>query len=177
MRRVCWSAQRRGWVSGLTLSSLTSLPSIFRAQAHRLIQKRAMTLASFTAMDGERSYGSYSKLYLYITAYDIPRPINAGLTVSVGKGKAKRGSPRLHQPSHTQRRGQRRARRAHRGPPSQTEKPINPHQDRGDTPRTPREAGEGNRARGDRVGDCTGAVWQEPEQRRGATRSRRSVYQ
>ena len=96
------------------------------------------------------------------------------LKVSVRKSqrRRRRGGSR---PSDTQREGVTQGAPSASDPQPPTMKPTNPHQGRGATPRTPREAGEGNGARGDRVGNRTGATWRESERRCGATRSRLRV--
>ena len=65
------SAQRPGeWADSIEFYIPTfNLP---RASAPAYPETKGYDACNHTDMDGERSYSSYSKLYLYITAYDVP---------------------------------------------------------------------------------------------------------
>ena len=96
--KVRVTAQRRSRVSGLTLSSSISLPSILpRVSATAYAEtKQSYSVHDNMTTDGERSYESHSKLYLYITAYDVPLSNNAMLKIRAETARERRRGAHGH---------------------------------------------------------------------------------
>ena len=89
------SAQKPGeWADSIEFYIPT-----FNSSAHErnsLCRNRSYSVHDNMTTDGERSYESHSKLYLYITAYDVPLSNDDMLKIRAGTAKGRRRGAHGH---------------------------------------------------------------------------------